>query len=110
MFILPEPETDSKPCWFGFALTVKEDAPFTKDEIVHHLEKNKIQTRAPFAGNFTRHPCFDPIRNDPAFYRVSGSLKITDRIMNNTFWIGVYPGLTQEKQDFVLKTIKDFCR
>ena len=110
VFILPEPETDSRPCWFGFALTVREDAPFSKDGIVQHLEKNKIQTRAPFAGNFTRHPCFDPIRNDPEFYRVSGALDNTDRIMNRTFWIGVYPGLTQEKQDFVLKTIKDFCR
>jgi len=110
VFLLPEPQENSQPSWFGFLITVKENAEFTRDEIVHYLEKNKIQTRMLFAGNLIKHPCFDEMRINEQGYRVVGSLANTDRIMNHTFWIGVYPGITIEKLDYMLKKIKEFCK
>ena len=97
-FILPEIEEKADPSWFGFLLTVREGAGFTKNEIVQYLEDNKIATRMLFAGNITRHPCFRDVE-----YKISGNLLNTDRIMNDTFWIGVYPGLTEEKIKYVLE-------
>ncbi|MCI6827202.1 MAG: lipopolysaccharide biosynthesis protein RfbH [Spirochaetia bacterium] len=102
--ILPKPAENSKPSWFGFLITCKEDG--LKQQLIKKLEENKIQTRALFAGNLIKHPCFDSIRNTDA-YRVSGTLEITDRIMNNTFWIGVYPGMTDVMLNKMIKTIEE---
>jgi CDP-6-deoxy-D-xylo-4-hexulose-3-dehydrase len=110
VLILPEPTEKSDPSWFGFLLTVKEDAKITRDEIVAHLENNGIQTRMLFAGNLLKHPCFDEMRTTGESYRVIGQLKNTDIIMNRTFWIGVYPGMTKEMIDFMIGTITNFVK
>jgi len=107
-FILPEPAENSDPSWFGFLLTVKEEAGFTRDEIIKHLEKNGIQTRMLFAGNLIKHPCFDELRGRRKGYRVVGKLSNTDTIMNRAFWVGVYPGMTHEMLDFIVTCIKEF--
>lgn len=104
-FILPEAEPCTDPSWFGFALTVREGAPFTKGDIVKFLEDRRIATRMLFAGNIIRHPCFEGVT-----YRICGDLTNTDRIMNDTFWIGVYPGLTKDMMDYILNTFDDFFR
>ena len=92
--ILPEAAENSDPSWFGFLMTCKNGVD--REIVVRHLEKNKIQTRMLFAGNLTKHPCFDSIRGDEKAYRIVGSLENTDAIMNNSFWVGVYPGMTKE--------------
>lgn len=102
-FILPEATENSDPSWFGFLLTVKENIGFTRDNIVNHLEASGIQTRMLFAGNLIRHPCFDEMRTSGEEYRVVGSLQNTDRIMRDTFWIGVYPGLTEAMIEYILE-------
>jgi CDP-6-deoxy-D-xylo-4-hexulose-3-dehydrase len=107
-FILPEPTDNSDPSWFGFLLTVRKDAGFTRNDIVNHLESNGIQTRMLFAGNLIKHPCFDEMRRDRQGYRVVGSLENTDRIMRDTFWVGVYPGLAEEMLDYVIERFKEF--
>ncbi|KIQ95147.1 L-glutamine:2-deoxy-scyllo-inosose aminotransferase [Anoxybacillus thermarum] len=107
-FILPEPSKNSDPSWFGFLVTVREDAPFTRQEIIHYLEENGIQTRMLFAGNILKHPCFDGLRMEGSGYKVVGELKNTDYVLNNTFWIGVYPGLTEEMLEYVIKKFYDF--
>lgn len=104
--ILPEPAENSDPSWFGFLITVKEDAGKTRNEITQFLEGHNIQTRLLFSGNITKHPCFDPIRGTDA-YRVVGSLENTDRIMEHSFWIGVYPGMTDEMIEYMVKMIKE---
>ncbi len=101
--ILPEPVENSSPSWFGFCITCKEGV--NRNELVKKIEAQNIQTRALFAGNLTRHPCFDQIRGTDA-YRVIGDLSETDRIMNNTFWIGVYPGMTDAMLDKMIEVIK----
>lgn len=101
-FILPEPAANSNPSWFGFLLTCREG--LKRAPIVSAIETAGIQTRMLFAGNITKHPCFDAIRGTDA-YRISGSLDETDRIMNDTFWIGVYPGMTDEKLAYMAKII-----
>ncbi len=93
--ILPEPTPNSDPSWFGFLLTVRPEAPFTRDEMVRHLEQRGIQTRMLFAGNLTKHPCFDEMRKTGTGYRVAGELNNTDRVMRDTFWVGVYPGMDE---------------
>ncbi len=103
--ILPEACENSNPSWFGFLITCKEGV--NRNELVKYLEEHGIQTRNLFAGNLTKHPCFDEIRNDGKSYRVVGTLENTDRIMNDTFWIGVYPGMTDEKIDYMIKCIKE---
>ena len=108
--ILPEAQKNSRPSWFGFLISVKEDAPFTRNELVTYLEGRKIQTRNLFAGNLLKHPAFDEMRRTGEGFRVVGELKNTDFIMNNTFWIGVYPGMTDEMLDFMADTIKEFVR
>ncbi len=105
--ILPEPTAKADPSWFGFLITVKDNAGFTRDQIVAHLEKNKVQTRMLFAGNLIKHPCFDGMRKSGKGFRVTGALKNTDRIMNNTFWIGVYPGMTKEMLVYIVKTFEN---
>jgi CDP-6-deoxy-D-xylo-4-hexulose-3-dehydrase len=96
-FILPKATERSDPSWFGFPLTIKEGAPFSRNEIINHLEKNGIATRLVFSGNIIRHPGFQNIK-----HRVCGDLKNTDIVTENTFWIGVYPGLSQEMIEFIL--------
>jgi CDP-4-dehydro-6-deoxyglucose reductase, E1 len=108
--ILPEAAESTDPSWFGFLLTVKEDAGFERAALVNYLEGKGIQTRMLFAGNMIKHPCFDEMRAKGQGYRVVGELKNTDLIMNNTFWVGVYPGLTPEMIDFMIKAIKDFVK
>ena len=107
-FILPEPTRNSDPSWFGFLLTVKENAGFTRDQIVNYLEAKGIQTRMLFAGNMIKHPCFDEMRKTGKGYRVVGNLKNTDIIMNRTFWVGVYPGLTPAMLNYIIKCMEGF--
>ena len=107
--ILPEPTPNSNPSWFGFLITVKDDAPFTRNELTGYLESKRIQTRNLFAGNFLKHPCFDEFRDDTSYYRQAGTLEETDRAMRQTFWIGVYPGMTQEKLSWMITCIREFC-
>lgn len=103
--ILPEPTENSSPSWFGFMMTVKENAPFSRDQLVRHLEENKIQTRMLFAGNLTKHPCFDEMRKAGKGYRIIGELINTDLIMNNSFWVGVYPGMVNTKLNEIIRHI-----
>ena len=107
---LPEPTENADPSWFGFCISVKDKsiAGFTRDELVQHLEGNRIQTRNLFAGNYLKHPCFDEMRANGEGYRVVGELTQTDKIMHNTFWIGVYPGMTNEMIDYMISEIKNF--
>lgn len=107
--ILPEAEANSNPSWFGFLIAVKEDAGFTRNELTSFLESRKIQTRNLFAGNLIKHPAFDEMRKSGDGYRVVGELKMTDFVMNNGFWIGVYPGMTDEMIDWMITSIKEFC-
>jgi CDP-6-deoxy-D-xylo-4-hexulose-3-dehydrase len=104
-FILPEATAGTNPSWFGFPVTLREDAPFTRDELVIHLNDRKIGTRLLFGGNLVRQPYMKG-RN----FRVSGELKNADIVVDRTFWIGVYPDLTQDHIDYVLDVIDDFCR
>lgn len=108
--ILPEKTENADPGWFGFLMTVKENAGFSRDEFAQHLENRNIQTRNLFSGNFIKHPCFDEMRLNKAGYRVVGSLDNTDAIMNNSLWIGVYPGMSKKKLDYMVQTILEFKR
>lgn len=103
-FILPTPCENSKPSWFGFLLTCREGVDRSK--VVKYIEGHNIQTRMLFSGNIIKHPCFDEMRGNSESYRVVGSLDNTDRIMRDTFWIGVYPGMTDEKIDYMIKVIR----
>lgn len=102
-FILPQATKDSEPSWFGFPILVKEEAPFTRANIVNYLEKNKIATRMLFGGNLTKQPAYQNVK-----YRIFGSLKNTDLIMSNLFWLGVYPGMTGQKLRYIMKIINEF--
>ena len=104
--ILPEACPNSDPSWFGFLITCKEGVSCY--ELTTFLENKKIQTRKLFAGNLVKHPCFDEMRKTGEGYRIVGDLHITDHIMNNTFWIGVYPGMTNEMIDEMSSSIIDF--
>lgn len=103
--ILPEPCPNSNPSWFGFMVTCREG--IQRDKVIRYLENHGIQTRMLFAGNLIKHPCFDEMRKAGKGYRVIGDLANTDRIMNDTFWVGVYPGMTDEKLVYMAKTIKE---
>ena len=107
--ILPEAEANSNPSWFGFLIAVKDDAGFTRNELTSFLESRRIQTRNLFAGNLIKHPAFDEMRKSGEGYRVVGELRMTDFVMNNGFWIGVYPGMTDEMIDWMITSIKEFC-
>lgn len=102
--ILPEPERNSNPSWFGFLISVKPDSGIVRNELTAYIEGNNIQTRLLFSGNIIKHPCFNQIRGTEA-YRVIGDLHNTDYIMNNTFWVGVYPGMSDEMIDYTAKII-----
>ena len=101
--ILPEACENSDPSWFGFLITCKEGVD--RNKVVQHVEKSGVQTRMLFAGNLTKHPCFDEMRSTGEGYRIVGTLENTDRIMNDTFWVGVYPGMTDEMIDYMAKVI-----
>ena len=107
--ILPEPEACSNPSWFGFLIAVKPEAGFTRNELTGFLESRKIQTRNLFAGNLIKHPAFDEMRKSGEGYRVVGELKMTDFVMNNGFWIGVYPGMSDAMLGYMIESIKEFC-
>ncbi len=101
--ILPEATADTDPCWFGFLMVVRDTAPFGRDELVAHLEGNKVQTRMLFGGNLTRQPAYLG-RN----HRIASPLNVADLVMNNGFFIGVYPGLTQEMIEYVIAALLGF--
>lgn len=101
--ILPEPAENSDPSWFGFLITCREGVD--RNAVVQHLESRGVQTRMLFAGNLTKHPCFDEMRKTGEGYRIVGDLANTDRIMRDAFWVGVYPGMTDEMIDYMAKTI-----
>lgn len=103
--ILPQPTANSGPSWFGFVITVRSAAPFTQNELVRYLESRNIATRSLFGGNLIRQPAYQGVT-----YRVVGDLTNTDIAMNQTFWIGVYPGLTQEMIAYVLETFERFFK
>lgn len=106
-FILPAWDKKSEPSWFGFLLTIKDGAGFERKDLLKFLESKKIHTRLLFAGNIIRQPYFKNYKID---YRVSGDLKNTDKVMNDTFWIGVYPGINKEMLGFVIKSFKEFLK
>jgi len=101
--ILPEATPNSEPSWFGFLLSVRPDAPFTRNELVRYLEENHVATRLLFSGNITRQPAYQHVN-----YRIVGELTNTDIVMNQTFWVGVYPKLTPQMIDYALSVFADF--
>ncbi len=101
--ILPKKQPDSEPSWFGYMMTCREG--IQRNRLVPYLESKGIQTRMLFAGNLIKHPCFDSIRGDSKAYRVVGELKETERIMRDSFWVGVYPGMSEDKLDYMAKEI-----
>ena len=103
--ILPEPCENSRPSWFGFLITCREGVD--RNAVVQYVEKKGVQTRMLFAGNLTKHPCFDQMRAKKSGYRVVGELTNTDRIMQDTFWVGVYPGMSDEMIDYMAATIRE---
>lgn len=102
--ILPEPAENSEPSWFGFLISVRPESGLDRNKITRYIEDHNVQTRLLFSGNLIKHPCFDQIRGTDR-YRVSGDLVKTDFIMNNSFWVGVYPGMTDEMIDYMATTI-----
>ena len=103
--ILPKACENSRPSWFGFLITCREGVD--RNQIVQMIEAKGVQTRMLFAGNLTKHPCFDQMRATGKGYRIAGTLENTDRIMKDTFWIGVYPGMTDEMLEAMANAIKD---
>ncbi len=103
--ILPQPCPDSDPCWFGFLLTCREGTDKTR--IVRYLEKHGVQTRMLFGGNLIKQPCFGEMKKSGTGYRTTGELPVTDRIMTDSFWIGLYPGMTDEKMDDMIRIMKE---
>ncbi|SFO91878.1 lipopolysaccharide biosynthesis protein RfbH [Hydrogenimonas thermophila] len=106
-FILLEPQPNSDPSWFGFMITLKDGVKFSRNELAEYLENNNIQTRNLFAGNMLRHPMFESLEKDKD-YRVIGNLPNTDKIMNDSFWVGVYPGMSSEAIDYMVTKIREF--
>jgi CDP-6-deoxy-D-xylo-4-hexulose-3-dehydrase len=101
--LLPEATEGSDPSWFGFPITLKEGCPVSRVDLTTYLDQNKIGTRLLFAGNLTRQPYMKETQ-----YRISGDLKNTDNVMNNTFWIGVQPALTREMLEYSVQCIETF--
>jgi len=104
-FILPQATPGSEPSWFGFPLAVRPGAPFSRDQVVRHLEAHKIGTRLLFGGNLVRQPAYRGLS-----HRVVGDLSNSDFVMNRVFWIGVYPGLSPEMLGYMIETLRAFCR
>lgn len=105
--ILAKAQPHSEPSWFGFMMTVADGAKFSRNELSEHLEKAGVQTRNLFAGNMIKHPLFADLKLG-VDYKISGELKNTDKIMNDSFWVGVYPGMSDEKIGYIIKVIKEF--
>ena len=104
--ILPVPAENSRPSWFGFLISVKPESGIKRNDVTKYIEEHNIQTRLLFSGNLIKHPCFDQIRDTDA-YRVVDSLENTEFIMNNTFWVGVYPGMTDKMIEYMAQVIKE---
>ena len=102
--ILPEPAENSRPSWFGFMISVRPESGLDRNAVTRYIEDHNVQTRLLFSGNLVKHPCFDQIRGTDA-YRVVGDLTATDFVMNNSFWVGVYPGMTDDMIDYMAKVI-----
>lgn len=102
--ILPEPAENSRPSWFGFLISMRPESGLNRNAVTRYFEDHNVQTRLLFSGNLVRHPCFNQIRGTDA-YRVAGTLENTDFIMNNAFWVGVYPGMTDEMIDYMAEII-----
>ena len=107
--ILPEPAANSDPSWFGFLISIRPESGLKRQDVVEYIESHNIQTRLLFSGNIIKQPCFDDIRNTDA-YRVSGELTNTDFIMENTFWVGVYPAMTDQMIDYMAQVIREAVR
>ncbi|MBP8855211.1 MAG: lipopolysaccharide biosynthesis protein RfbH [Oscillospiraceae bacterium] len=105
MLILPEACEGANPSWFGFLITLRDNVQKSREEIVREIEGNGVQTRMLFSGNLVKHPCFDEMRATGEGFRVVGGLENTDTIMNRTFWVGVYPGMTDEMLEYMAATI-----
>ena len=105
---IQRPYPESEPSWFGFLMTLTSKASFTRNELAQYLESHNIQTRNLFAGNIIMHPCFDTLQ-EGIDYRMIGDLTNTNRIMNDSLWIGVYPGMSNEKLEYMIQTIREFC-
>lgn len=105
VLVLPTPAPNSEPSWFGFPILVKEDAPFTRNELVRYLEEKRIGTRLLFAGNLVRQPLYQGLN-----YRVVGDLANSDKVMEGTFWVGIFPGLTEEMLTYTASMMREFCR
>lgn len=106
-FILPKKQSTSNPSWFGFLIILQEDAPFSRNDIVNYLEEHRIQTRNLFAGNITRQPLFQTLTEGKE-YRIVKTLTKTDRLMNDAFWLGVYPGMQDNAIEYMIQSVKDF--
>ena len=102
-FLLPEATEHADPAWFSFIVSVRESAPFKREDMVDHFTNHLIETRTMFAGNLIKQPAFRDVK-----FKVSGSLENTDFIMNNTFFLGTYPGLTTEMLNYIEATLNDF--
>lgn len=107
--MLPEPVEASRPSWFGFLVSVREGSGLDRNRITQYVESKNVQTRLLFSGNMIKHPAFDPIRGSDA-YRVAGDLDVTDYVMNSSFWVGVYPGMTDDMIDYMGQVIVEACR
>lgn len=108
VLILPEAAPDSLPSWFGFIMTCAEG--ISREKVVRHLEDGGVQTRMLFAGNLIKHPCFDEMRKEKKGYRVVGELPVTDRIMDSSFWVGLYPGMTDDRLEYMARKIREAVR
>lgn len=104
--LLPKPEKNSVPSWFGFVISVKPESGLKRNDVTAYLENHNVQTRLLFSGNLIKHPCFDEIRGTDD-YRVAGDLRNTEYIMENTFWVGVYPGMEKEMVEYMAEVIKE---
>ena len=107
--ILVKTQPHSEPSWFGFMMTIADGVKFSRNELSEHLEKVGVQTRNLFAGNMIKHPLFAELKFG-VDYKISGELKNTDKIMNDSFWVGVYPGMSDEKIEYTIKTIREFIK
>ena len=106
LLILPEPNSNSVPSWFGYMISVRPESGLNRNAITRYLEDHNIQTRLLFSGNLVKHPCFNEIRGTDA-YRTVGELPVTDFIMNNSFWVGVYPGMSDKMIEYMASVIKE---